>query len=67
MKRRPPTSGPIVVERHDCEGGAISYELWGYGPNTYHRLCTLSDDDNRHAKRDAELLARAANNLLGIP
>ncbi len=62
-----PTVGPFRVERHDIEGGAISYEIWDYFPGTYHRLCTLDDFDNPYAKHDAELIAKGLNALVGGP
>jgi hypothetical protein len=58
--------GPVVVERSDWDDGSIHYELWDHNPGNYHRICSISDDDNRHAKRDAEILAKAANCHLGF-
>ncbi len=68
MSKRP-TVGPFRVESHDCEGGAIAYEVWDYFSGTYHRLCAINDFDNPHAKPDAELIANALNTTLqlGIP
>jgi hypothetical protein len=63
MKNRP-TIGPFRVERHDQEGGAIAYEIWDYFSGTYHRLCTIDDSDNPHAKHDADLIANALNATL---
>jgi|SRR5258706_5810383 len=68
MSKRP-TVGPFRVESHDCEGGAIAYEVWDYFTGTYHRLCAINDFDNPHAKHDAELIANSLNTTLqlGIP
>jgi len=65
MSQRP-TVGPFRVERCDCEGGAIAYEVWDYFTGTYHRLCTINDFDNPHAKHDAELIANALNATLQL-
>ena len=63
---------PYVVERHDDEDGAINYEIWDERPDSYRRLCTVSEDpidddepseDRGRAKRDAELIVRALNAL----
>ena len=59
-----PTKGPIGLERHDTDEGAITYEIWDFNADTYHRICTISDEDNRFAKHDAELIVRALNGLL---
>jgi hypothetical protein len=68
-------SHPYVVERHDQEDGAIHYEIWDHRPDTYRRLCTVTEDpvedceepntDRGRAKRDAELIARALNLMNG--
>ncbi len=58
-------AGPIKVERHDCEGGAIAFEVMDYGSDTYHRICTIYDSDNNHAKQEAEFVALALNNAIG--
>lgn len=58
-------SGPIRVERHDCEGGLIAYEIWDHGPATCHRLCTVYEETGLNAKAEAEFVALAINNALG--
>ena len=58
-------SGPIIVERHDFESGMIGYELWDYGHDTYHRLCTVYEIDVKTAKAEAEFVALAINNAIG--
>jgi hypothetical protein len=65
--RRPVTVGPVDVQRQDRDDGYISYELWDTNPDTYHRICSVDEDDNSDAKHDSELLARALNHLLGQP
>jgi hypothetical protein len=60
MSQRP-TVGPFRVESHDCDGGAIAYEVWDYFTGTYHRLCAINDFDSPHAKRDTEPIASALN------
>ncbi len=62
--KHPPTTEPITVERDDRDDGAIAYEIWDSNPNTMHRIAVLDDEDNRYAKNDAELIARAMNALL---
>ena len=59
---------PYVLERHDDEDGAISYEIYDYRPDTYRRICRVSelsadweDDERGQAKRDAELIVAALN------
>ena len=68
---------PYVVERHDCEDGSITYEIWDHRPTTYRRVCALNEwdfagvpepDEDRipsTAKDDAELIARALNLMNG--
>ena len=70
---------PYVVERHDQENGTISFEIWDYRPDSYRRLCSLNErndsldwdaNDKRpphNAKSDAELIARALNDLTACP
>lgn len=53
------------VERHDQEGGSIRYEVWS--SESYHRICSISDDDNITAKRDAEHIAKLHNDALDAP
>jgi len=59
-----PTVGPFRVERQNLEGGGIAYEVWDYFTGTYHRLCTIDDFDNPHAKHDADLIAKGLNALV---
>lgn len=65
---------PFVVERHDEDDGAINYEIWDHRPDTYRRLCTVTEDpvedeepceDRGRAMRDADLIVRALNFLHG--
>jgi hypothetical protein len=67
---------PFVVERHDEEDGAISYEIWDNRQDTYRRLCSvyepdcdddedLDPQDRGRAKSDADLIARALNFMNG--
>lgn len=76
LKKTFEPSKPYVVERHDEEDGAISYEIWDERPDTYRRVCSISencnDDDDADpesdrglAKRDADLVARALNFMHG--
>lgn len=68
-------SHPYVVEHHDQEDGAIHYEIWDERPDTYRRLCTICEDynddsedgspDRGRAKRDAEMIVRALNLMIG--
>jgi Lar family restriction alleviation protein len=51
------------VERHDNDDGSISWEVWNYDPATYRRVVSFNDapeEEGRHAKADAELIARLA-------
>lgn len=67
---------PYVVERHDYGDGSIGYEIWDTRNATYHRLCTVEEDDveegpaefdpadppdRGQAKMDADLIVRALN------
>jgi hypothetical protein len=73
LTKRYSTTHPYVVERHDEEDGSITYEVWDLRPNSYRRLCsisehydseTYSDEDRRPqhcAKSDAEMIVRALN------
>lgn len=62
------TPGPWTVERHDQDDGTINYEIWAIDPPAiYHRVATINDYDNEHAKDDAELIARAVNRIRGLP
>lgn len=66
---------PFVVERHDQEDGSIHYEIWDERPDSYRRLCTVTEDpvedceepneDRGRAKRDADLIVRALNFMNG--
>jgi hypothetical protein len=68
---------PYVVERHDQEDGSISYEIWDHRPESYRRLCSVSDSDDSEtysdeyrrpqhcAKSDAEMIVRALNLMNG--
>jgi hypothetical protein len=62
IEKPQPIKGPVYVQRCDWDDGSISYELWD---NEYHRICSISNQDNRSAKRDCEMLAKALNHLLG--
>lgn len=55
------TPRPWVVERHDQDDGSISYEIWCQTRPYYHRVVTLNDWDNNHAREDADLIVRAVN------
>lgn len=62
------TPRPWHVERHDQDDGTINYEIWAIfksadGGTDMHRIVTLNDDDNEHAKADADLIVRAVNAL----
>lgn len=64
LRKRYSETQPFVVERHDEEDGSINYEIWDHRPNSYRRLCTISDEysvTRGAAKRDAEMIARALN------
>ena len=56
-----PTPRPWLVERHDCDDGTINYEIWCQAAPTYHRVVTLNDWDNEHAREDAALIVEAVN------
>lgn len=68
-------SAPFVVERQDQEDGSIQYEIWDERPDSYRRLCTVSEDycddsedgdpDRGQAMKDANLIARALNFMNG--
>lgn len=53
---------PWTVERRDQTDGAIRYEVWS--DDGHHRVCSISDDDNPAAKRDAEHIAKLHNDSL---
>ncbi|MPZ19513.1 MAG: hypothetical protein GEV06_16575 [Luteitalea sp.] len=64
---------PYAVDRYDEDDGSITYEIWDHRPDSYRRVCRVSEDpvddaeyspDRGQAKRDAELIARALNALL---
>ncbi len=70
------TTHPYTVERHDLDGGDITYEIWDHRPESYRRLCTLherydggaEDAKGREiftAKQDAEMIVRALNLMNG--
>jgi len=68
-------NAPYVVERHDEDDGSIEYEIWDHRPESYRRLCTVSEDpvdddedcdDRGRAMRDADLICRALNVMSGI-
>lgn len=55
---------PYVVERHEDEEGGIQYEIIDKRPDTYRRLCTISDEfsvTRAQAKRDADMIVCALN------
>ncbi|ARQ01919.1 hypothetical protein [Pseudorhodoplanes sinuspersici] len=57
---------PYVVDRHDEEDGGIHYEIFDKRPDTYRRLCTISDEfslSRGQAKKDAEMIVRALNGM----
>lgn len=63
-------TAPYVMERHDQEDGAIHFEIWDHRPDSYRRLCTVTEedvefdvdvDDRGRAKQDAELIVAALN------
>lgn len=59
-------SAPYVVQRHDDEDGGIQYEIVDKRPDTYRRLCTISEEfsvTRAQAKRDADMIVRALNAL----
>lgn len=55
------TPRPWEVERHDQDDGSISCEIWCQTAPVYHRVVTLNDDDNEHARSDAALIVKAVN------
>ena len=57
--------GPVVVERHDCDDGDITYEVWDHSGKTYHMICALNELTNDNAKQEAEFIALALNNAIG--
>lgn len=75
LKKRYDSAMPFVVERHDQDDGSIHYEIWDHRPDTYRRLCTVTEDpvedceepndDRGRAMRDADLIARALNFMNG--
>ncbi len=67
MTRRVPRTitGPIRVERHDCDNGFIIYELWDHGSKTYHQVCSVSEHTCANAKAEADFIALAMNSTLG--
>lgn len=64
---------PYIVSRQDWDDGSISYEVWDIRPDSYRRLCSLTEHEDsldydeesgkpKHTvKTDAELIARALN------
>lgn len=68
LRARYSETKPYVVERHDEEDGSINYEIWDHRPDSYRRLCTISDEyslTRGAAKKDAEMVVRALNLLHG--
>jgi hypothetical protein len=69
LKKTYSKSHPYVVERHDWDDGTISYEIWDYRPDSYRRLCSITegrDSGTRgKCKEDAEMIARALNLMNG--
>lgn len=69
LRARYNPEAPYVIERRDDEDGSIRYEIWDKRPETYNRLCVISEDnedcdepqDRGRAKKDAELIVRALN------
>lgn len=60
-------SRPYVVIRCEEEDGSISYEIWDERPDSYHRLCSVHEDEGctrGRAKRDADLIVRALNEMV---
>jgi len=49
------------VERHDQDDGQINYEIWCQIAPNYHRVVTLNDWDNEHAREDAKLIVKSVN------
>lgn len=59
---------PYVIVRTDLDDGRIAYEIWDERPESYHRLCTIYEDDagedigdRSEARRDAQLIVAALN------
>lgn len=59
-------SAPYEVERIDHDDGEIVFEVMDARPDSYRRVCFVSDDQGRngYAKHDAEQIARALNLLV---
>ncbi|MDE2426249.1 MAG: hypothetical protein KGO96_10135 [Elusimicrobia bacterium] len=62
------TPRPWYVDRCDQDDGTINYEIWSVftaadGSTDMHRVAVINDDDNEHAKADAELIVDAVNRL----
>jgi hypothetical protein len=68
-------AAPFVVNRQDQEDGSIQYEIWDERPDSYRRLCTVSEDycddsedgdpDRGQSMKDADLIMRALNFMHG--
>jgi hypothetical protein len=58
-------TGPVRVERHDDDDGNIIYEVWDYGPKTYHMICSISEVHCDNAKAEADFVALALGNAIG--
>jgi hypothetical protein len=58
-------TGPIRVQRHEREDGAIDYELWDEGAGTFHQVCSVTEDTSDNAKAEADFIALAMNNAIG--
>lgn len=66
LRARYNPDAPYVVERHDDEEGGIQYEIIDKRPDSYRRLCTISDEfssTRAQAKRDADMIVKALNAL----
>lgn len=57
---------PYAVQRIDHDDGEIAYEVMDERPDSYRRVCFVSDDlgRNGYAKHDAEQVARGLNLLV---
>lgn len=66
LKKTYRPDAPYEVERDDREDGSICYNIFDYRPESYRFVCSTHDEGgtNKHAKRDAELIARGLNLLV---
>lgn len=55
---------PWTVERHDEDGGSITYEVWCHKP--YWRICSIPEWDNCGAKAAAESIVLNHNAALPV-